>query len=245
MELYNKENGISVFILTENKVGWHVKNSEKAIITNFAVGLPEKMAYGNGKEMETAIRKQPVQEAYLTKDGFEGDGVADLKHHGGPERAVCIYPYEHYAYWNDSFDTQLPRAAFGENLTVTNMLERDICIGDIFQVGEAIIQVTQGRVPCNVIDRRFDMKPLLKQMVQIGYTGYLCRVLEEGMVRADSTIRTVAKDPQQVSVLYANEVNYHRPKDIDGIVKVLEVEELADEWRQFLTKRLIKLTAGG
>ena len=65
------------------------------------------------------------------------------------------------------------------------------------------------------------------------------------MVRADSTIRTVAKDSQQVSVLYANEVNYHRPKDIDGIVKVLEAEELADEWRQFLTKRLIKLTAGG
>lgn len=244
MEPYNKENGISVFILTENKVGWHVKNSEKAIIKNFAVGLPGKMAYGDGKEMETAIRKQQVQEAYLTKDGFEGDGVGDVKHHGGPERAVCIYPYEHYGYWNDYFNTQLSQAAFGENLTVTNMLEKDICIGDIFQIGEAVIQVTQGRVPCSTIDRRLDMKPLLKEMVKTGYTGYLCRVLEEGMIRADSTIRPVAKGSQQVSVLYANEVNFHHPKDVDGIVKVLEAEELADEWRQFLTKRLIKLTAG-
>nr|WP_251047670.1 MOSC domain-containing protein [Planococcus sp. ISL-110] len=202
------------------------------------------MAYGNGKEMETAIQKHQVQEAFLTKDGFHGDGVADLKYHGGPERAVCIYPYEHYEYWNGHFGTQLPRAAFGENLTVTNMLERDICIGDIFQVGEAVIQVTQGRVPCNTIDRRLEMRPLLKEMVKTGYTGYLCRVLEEGMIRADSTIRLVSKDPQQVSVLYANEINFHRPKDIDGIVKVLEAEALADDWRQFLTKRLIKLTAG-
>lgn len=221
-----------------------MRNSVKAVITNFAVGLPEKMAYGNGKEVETAIRKQQMQEVFLSKDGFHGDGVADLKHHGGPERAVCIYPHEHYAHWNSHFEMELPRAAFGENLTVTNMLERDICIGDIFQVGEAVIQVTQGRVPCNTIDRRLEMKPLLKEMVRTGYTGYLCRVLDEGIVRADSPIRLVAKDPQQVSVLYANEINFHRTKDIDGLVKVLEAEELADEWRQFLTKRLIKLTAG-
>lgn len=221
-----------------------MRNSEKAVIKNFAIGLPEKMAYENGKEMETAICKQPVQAVLLSKDGFQGDGVADLKHHGGPGRAVCIYSYEHYAYWNDQFKTQLPPAAFGENLTVTNMLERDVCIGDIFQVGEAIIQVTQGRVPCNTIDRRLDMKPLLKEMVKTGFTGYLCRVLEEGIVRADSSIHLVAKSPQQVSILYVNEINFHRPRDIDGIVKVLEVEELAAEWRQFLTKRLTKLTSG-
>lgn len=221
-----------------------MKNSEKAIIKSFAVGLPEKMTYGTGKEMETAIQKKQVQEVYVTKDGFEGDGVANTKHHGGPERAVCIYPYEHYDYWNAYFDTQLPQAAFGENLTVTNMLERDVCIGDIFQIGEAILQVTQGRVPCNTIDRKLDKLPLLKEMVRTGYTGYFCRVLEEGTIRVDSSIRTVAKNSQQVSVLYANEINFHRPKDIDGLVKVLEAEELADEWRQFLTKRLIKLTAG-
>lgn len=219
-------------------------NSERAAIKNLAVGMPEKMVYGDGKTMETAIRKKQVEKVYLTKDGFEGDGVADLKNHGGPDRAVCIYPYEHYDYWNGHFGTQLPHAAFGENLTVTNMLEQDVCIGDIFQVGEAIIQVTQGRVPCHTIDKRLDMKPLLKDMVKTGYTGYLCRVLEEGTIRADSTIRLVSKDPQQVSVLYANEINFHRPKDVDGIVKVLEAEELADEWRQFLTKRLIKLTSG-
>ncbi len=221
-----------------------MRNLEKAVIKNLAIGLPEKMTYGNDEEMKTAIRKQQVQEVLLTRDGFQGDGVADVKHHGGPDRAVCIYSHEHYAYWNDYFDIELPPTAFGENLTVTNMLERDIFIGDIFQIGEAVVQVTQGRVPCNTIDRRLEMKPLLKAMVKSGYTGYLCRVLEEGIVRADSTIRLVAKSPEQVSVLYANDVNFHKPKDIDGIMKVIEVEGLASEWRQFLTKRLIKLTSG-
>ncbi|ANU25833.1 MOSC domain-containing protein [Planococcus versutus] len=221
-----------------------MRNVEKAVIKNLAIGLPEKITYGNGEEMITAIRKQHVQEVLLSRDGFQGDGVADVKHHGGPDRAVCIYSQEHYAYWNDYFDMVLPSTAFGENLTVTNMLERDIFIGDIFQIGEAVVQVTQGRVPCNTIDRRLEMKPLLKAMVKSGYTGYLCRVLEEGIVRADSTIRLVAKSPEQVSVLYANTVNFHRPKDIDGIMKVIEVEGLASEWRQFLTKRLIKLTSG-
>ncbi|EGA90675.1 mosc domain protein [Planococcus donghaensis MPA1U2] len=221
-----------------------MKNSEEAIIKHFAIGLPEKMTYGNGEEMETAIRKKTVQESFLTKDGFSGDGVADVKYHGGPDRAVCLYPYEHYAFWNDQFETTLPPAAFGENLTVTNMLERDVCIGDIFQIGDAIVQITQGRVPCNTIDRRLEMKPLLKAMVKTGYTGYLCRVLEEGTVRADSIIRKVSKSPTQVSVLYANEINFHKPRDVDGIMKVLGAEELAAEWRQFLTKRLTKLTSG-
>lgn len=217
---------------------------ERAVIKNFAVGLPEKISDEDGEEMHTAIRKQQVNEAFLTKDGFQGDGVADLKHHGGPDRAVCFYSYEHYAHWNGYFEMTLPQAAFGENVTVTNMLEQDVCIGDIFQIGGAVIQVTQGRVPCNTIDRRLAMKPLLKEMVKTGYTGFLCRVLDEGLVQSDSTIRLVSKSPAQVSILYANEVNFHRPKDIDGIMKVIEVDGLATEWRQFLTKRLIKLTSG-
>ena len=212
-------------------------------IKHLAVGTPVTMAYGKGKEMQTAIHKAEVDRVFLSKDGFENDEVADKKNHGGPDRAVCIYPYEHYALWEKEFNQSLPAAAFGENLTVTNMLEKDVHIGDIFQIGDAAVQVTQGRVPCHTIDRRFGMTPIMKAMVKSGFTGYLCKVLEEGEVRADSAISLIQSHPKQISVLYANEVNFHRPKDIEGIQKVLEVEELTGEWREFLTKRLSKLTA--
>lgn len=210
-------------------------------IITLAVGLPEKMQYGKGKEMETAIRKNQISQVFLSKDGFQGDRVADLKNHGGPDRAVCIYPAEHYPFWEKEFGIALPAAAFGENITVTNMLEKDVHIGDIFQLGEAVIQVAQGRVPCHTIDRRLEMTPLLKGMVKTGFTGYLCRVLKEGHVQEDSVIELVESHPKRISVLYANEVNFHRPNDSEGLEKILEVDELAQIWREFLTRKLEKL----
>ncbi|KAA0966565.1 MOSC domain-containing protein [Sporosarcina sp. ANT_H38] len=211
-------------------------------LKNFSIGLPKKMKYGTDKEMETGICKEMIEEAFLTKDGFRGDGVADLRHHGGLDRAVCVYPYEHYSLWEQEFTNSLPSAAFGENITVTNMLEQDIHIGDIFRLGDAVIQIAQGRIPCSTITKRTDMPPLLKRMVETGFTGYLCRVLEEGTVRKDSTIALVESHPKQVSILFANQIYFHRQKDIEGIKKVLDVQELAHDWRERLTKRLETLT---
>ncbi|MCM3650995.1 MOSC domain-containing protein [Metabacillus litoralis] len=211
-------------------------------LKNFSIGLPKKMTYGDGKEIETGICKQTIEEAFLTKEGFQGDGVADLRYHGGPDRAVCIYPYEHYLLWEKEFNNALPSSTFGENITVTNMLEKDVCIGDIFRLGDAVIQVTQGRVPCSTITKRTNNPSLLKRMVQTGFTGYLCRVLEEGSVRRDSTITLLEPHPKQVSILYGNEIYFHKQKDIEGIKRVLGVKELASEWQQILVNRLDKLT---
>ncbi|TWT26440.1 MOSC domain-containing protein [Planomicrobium sp. CPCC 101110] len=210
-------------------------------IRNLAVGLPELMKYGEGKEMKTAIRKKPVERVFLSKEKFQGDDVADLKHHGGPDRAVCIYPYEHYALWEKEFGKPLPASAFGENVTAANMLEETVFIGDIYRLGEAVIQVNQGRVPCSTIDRNLDMTPLLKAMVKTGFTGYMCRVLEEGYVSADSSLELLEQHPQKVSVLYTNQVFFHEPKNIEGIKRILAVPELADEWRDKFEMRLSNL----
>lgn len=111
-------------------------------IENFSIGQPKEMHYGENQEVVTGICKETVEEAFLSFDGFRGDGVADLRHHGGLDRAVCVYPYEHYQLWEKEFGVPLPRSTFGENLTVSGMLESDIHIGDVFRVGEAVIQVT-------------------------------------------------------------------------------------------------------
>ncbi|MBO0585840.1 MOSC domain-containing protein [Sporosarcina sp. E16_8] len=213
-----------------------------AELKNLSIGLPKIMKYGTDKEMDTGICKEAIEMVFLSKDGFRGDGVADLRHHGGLDRAVCVYPHEHYSFWEQEFNKPLPRSAFGENITVTNMLEQNVHIGDIFRLGDAVIQISQGRIPCSTITKRTDMPPLLKRMVETGFTGYLCRVLEEGSVQKDSKIALVESHPKQVSILFANQIYFHHPMDIEGIQKVLDVQELALDWRERLTKRLETLT---
>ncbi|NEU32029.1 MOSC domain-containing protein [bacterium LRH843] len=219
-----------------------MKNSTAIELKNFSIGLPKTMKYGDGKEMSTGICKELVQKAFLTKEGFHGDGVADLRYHGGPDRAVCVYPYEHYLFWEQEFMKRLPHATFGENITVTNMIEQEVCIGDIYRLGDAVIQITQGRIPCSTITKRTNNPNLLKRMVETGFTGYLCRVLEEGTVRKDSNITLIEPHPKQVTILFANQIYFQKTKDIDGIKRVLDVQELAFEWQEFLQKRLDKLT---
>ena len=208
------------------------------MVKTLAIGMPRTLHTKEGKEFVSAIHKRQSTEVFLSIEGFQGDGIADTKHHGGPDRAVCMYPVEHYAIWEKEFDCALPPSTFGENLTVSGMLEEDICIGDIFKVGEAIVQVTQGRVPCSTISQRTGMPKLMKRMIQTGFTGYLCRVLEEGIIRFDSPITILQQDPQQVSILYANEVYFQRPKDREGLKRILEVDALAEEWKEMLKKRL-------
>jgi MOSC domain-containing protein YiiM len=211
-------------------------------VKNFSIGLPKIMKFGE-ERIETGICKQTVDEAFLTREGFRGDGVGDLQFHGGPDRAVCVYPYEHYELWEKEFGKPLPPSAFGENLTVTNMLEQDVCIGDIYSLGDAVVQITQGRIPCVTISQRTGNPLLLKRMVQTGFTGYLCRVLEDGMVRNDSKLTLVKPHPKKISILFGNEIYFHKQQDTEGLKRILAVEALANEWKEALTERLNKLAA--
>ncbi|MEN1934936.1 MOSC domain-containing protein [Paenibacillus sp. 102] len=210
-------------------------------LVHFSIGKPKQMQYGENKEMTTGICKELTEEAFLSQDGFLGDGVADLRFHGGPDRAVCVYPHEHYALWEQEFQTTLPPSTFGENITVTNMLERDVFIGNTYQLGEAVIQITQGRVPCSTISKRVDIPGILPRIVETGYTGYLCRVLQEGVVRKDSQLKLLERHPHQVSILFSNEVYFHRRKDKEAMEKIIAVPELAEVWREQLTDCLAKL----
>nr|WP_054548849.1 MOSC domain-containing protein [Lysinibacillus sphaericus] len=209
----------------------------KPMIYTLTVGMPKELVDSKGRSMITGIEKQRVQEVYLSSQGFEGDEVADKKHHGGPDRAVCLYPAEHYIQWEQELGKTLPVAAFGENLTVTNMLEADVCIGDIYKIGDAVIQVTQGRIPCSTIDRYTEANTLLKRLIETGYTGFLARVLEEGTICADSTIELVEKHPARISVLYCNEV-YFKNNDAIAMKQIQAVDALAEDWKEKLEKRI-------
>lgn len=207
-----------------------------AEIVTLAVGMPKEMRYDENRTLVTGIKKSEVAEVLLTKQGFMHDDVADKKHHGGPDRAVCLYPIEHYEKWEKEFGKPLPKSAFGENLTVRGMLEQDVCIGDVYAVGEAVIEITQGRVPCSTIDKYTSASSLMKRLVQTGYTGYLARVLQEGVVRADDRITLQTKGEGQLTIVKCNQIYF--TNDQQAMAHMLTIPALADEWKFKFAKRL-------
>lgn len=203
-------------------------------IINLAIGKTKDYIWDNSKE-QSAIGKTAVTEAKLTISGFTGDGVANPEFHGGVDRAVCLYPFEHYPNWEKQFNRKLQPPAFGENLTVTGMMEAEVCIGDIYKIGDAVIQVTQGRVPCSTISQFNQEAQFLNKVFETSLTGYFFRVLEEGTIRIDSKIELVEQHERRITVLFAAETLFHNHEK-QAIEKVLQVEELAADWRNRFLK---------
>ncbi|WP_226375376.1 MOSC domain-containing protein [Effusibacillus dendaii] len=188
--------------------------------------------------MKTGIFKQPVKEAlHLSFVNLDGDEQADLVNHGGPDKAMCVYPYEHYAHWEKELSRPLAPAAFGENLTVNGMLEPDICIGDIFQIGDALVQVSQPRKPCHKLAKRYDRMDLPRLVLTTGFTGFYFRVIREGIVAPDSTISLVEKHPLGLTVSFVNQAMHGDQMDRAAIEKLAGLQELAANWRQAFEKK--------
>ena len=197
-----------------------------------SIGLPKKEVF-LGKELTTGICKKPVDgPRLLTKQGFEGDGVGDLKHHGGSDKAVCVYSIDHYPWWERVLGITLPQAAFGENLSVEGMREEDVCIGDIYRIGTTEVQVSQPRQPCKTLAARYGREDFVKQVVDSGRTGFYFKVINEGRVQAGDEITLVQRDPRGVSITYANQIYHHDRRNRDGIEKVLSVPALSASWQK-------------
>jgi MOSC domain-containing protein YiiM len=192
------------------------------------------------KKTQSAIEKEEVSEVFLAVDGFEGDAVAATEFHGGPDRAVCLYPLEHYSLWEKEFATKIQTPGFGENISLTGLKEEEVFIGDTFQLGEAIIQVSQGRIPCAKISKFNQIDGLLKRVVDTGYTGYFFRVLKEGKVKSSSELKLLSRNQHEISILFANQIYFHDQSNKKAIDMILQVDELAIVWRKLLTDLLNK-----
>ena len=205
------------------------------IIQVLNIGLPKKELF-HGKEFITGMCKKPVAiPLALTNQGFEGDGVGDLKHHGGSDKAVCVYAINHYEYWGKILRRKMPDAAFGENFSVTEMKEDEVCIGDIYRAGTATVQVSQPRQPCSTLAARYGREDFVKLVVDSGRTGFYFRVLEGGRVKAGDGLFLIEQDPCRVSIAFANRIYHYDRKNREGIGKVLAVPALSESWqRSFL-----------
>lgn len=194
------------------------------------------------RAVPSAIHKTAVSgKIWLGREGFISDAQGDRKNHGGAEKAVHHYAYEHYPLWQQEIGIKpvLNQAgAFGENISTSGLTEHDIAIGDIFQAGGAIIQVSQGRQPCWKLNLRFDTKDMALRVQRSGRTGWYYRVLQEGFVEAGDRLLCIERPSPDWTihrtwhVLYVDMLNY------DELSAMAGLEYLAQNWRAYAQKRI-------
>lgn len=197
----------------------------------------------NGKDIPTGIYKTPASgEVHVHKLGLDGDGQADLTVHGGEHQAVYAYPVEHYAAWESELDeVRFPPGTFGENLTVSGLLETDLCIGDVMKCGGLVLQVTSARIPCFKLGHKLKRPDILKTFLHSGRSGFYCKVLVEGGISAETPVEILERDPRHVTVRELLGMHRLGEGSRETILKALEIDSLAPLVRRDLETRLDKI----
>ncbi len=214
-----------------------------ARLVSVNVGLPRPLAHGKGS-VESGIFKSPVRgPVRLGETGLEGDGQADVEHHGGPDKAVCVYAVEHLPYWRERLGSDLEPGAFGENFSTEGLIETDVRIGSVYRIGTAVVQVSQPRIPCFKLAARQGEKELALWVKETGFTGFYLRCLEPGEVRAGDELVPIENADHRLTVAEANRIMHGDGRDVEGIELLLATPELSAEWKKMLQSRLQKATA--
>ncbi|WP_449538547.1 MOSC domain-containing protein [Ferdinandcohnia sp. Marseille-Q9671] len=214
-------------------------------IEKLFIGKPKTVGNPNAtklmdKEWTSGIFKEPVQHpVWLSKVQLEGDGQADLKNHGGPEKAVLAYTAGHYQKWQSELgNDQIEPGAMGENFSVVGLDETNVCIGDIYEIGEATVQVSQPRQPCWKPARRFKILDFALRIQKCGRTGWYFRVLQEGSVEEDVQVTLIKRPYPEWTIARCNEIMHERKNDLEAAGQLAACEYLASSWKETLTKRL-------
>ncbi|MDY0395628.1 MOSC domain-containing protein [Virgibacillus halophilus] len=192
------------------------------------------------REWTTGMFKKEMGEPiWLSKTGLTGDEVGDKKNHGGPEKALFTYPVKHYTYWKERLgEDAIAIGGMGENLAVLEMDEYTVCIGDIYQFGDAVIQVSQPRRPCWRPARRYRTMDLALQIQNSGRTGWYFRVLQEGQVLSGIDLELLERPLPDFTIAVCNEIMYVRKEDLNMAYELSACNLLAENWRRTFKKRL-------
>ncbi|MFC5386050.1 MOSC domain-containing protein [Aquamicrobium segne] len=206
-----------------------------ATVENLFVG---SLAPLGPRQVASGIDKKPVQGYQrITKVGLANDQQGDTRHHGGPEKALHHYPADHYAAWaSEGIVADVP--GFGENITSSGLREENICIGDVFRLGTALLQISQGRQPCWRLNAHFERSDMAFRVQKTGRTGWYYRVLEEGVAQAGDTL--ILQERPQPDWVLARIIDlfYTRTLDFEALEKLSQLPELALSWRELAARRI-------
>jgi MOSC domain-containing protein YiiM len=211
-------------------------------IASVNVGRPQTRGYDGAADpfdqpWTSGIFKTAVAGAvWLTPTGFDGDGQADLTVHGCEDKAACVYSADHYPAWSRELHRHpLAFGAFGENLSVAGLDEQSVCIGDVWAIGEAVVEVSQPRQPCWKLARRWRITTFSDQVVKSGRTGWYFRVRTPGLVAQGTALSLVARPHPEWTVAAANAVMHQRVGDTAALASLAP---LSASWRATLRRRL-------
>lgn len=190
----------------------------------------------------TGMYKQAIHAPLeLGHEGFAGDQQADRRVHGGPDKAVHLYPAAHYARLAERFPEaagQLVVGSIGENISTGDLDENDVCLGDIWQLGTARLQVCQPRSPCWKIDERYACDGMAQFIAEQRLTGWYWRVLTPGLVRPGEALQLEQRNPEAFTLAEAMLLcQEHRPRLAD-MEKLAAAPGIADNWQQKIVNRL-------
>jgi len=203
------------------------------------VSLPQDVAWKE-KEVPTSIFKKPINGPVMLRSlNLDGDQQGNLRKHGGPNKAVCVYPCEHYAFWkNELSRPDLSWGMFGENFTTKGLLENEVCIGDQFRIGSALLMVTQPRTPCFKLGIKFDNPKVIDLMWAHSCSGFYASVLQEGLVSSGDSIEKISKNPDSLSITEVFALYRDPSPNPNTLQRLLQLEDLSDEWKERMRKKM-------
>jgi MOSC domain-containing protein YiiM len=215
-------------------------------LISIQIGMPKTLGTPNAsntmdQEWATGFFKETISgPVWAGTTNLVGDGQADLRVHGGIDKAINAYPFEHYAFWLAELKfSELPNGAFGENFTVSGIQESQACIGDIFEVGDALIQISQPRQPCWKLSRRWKIPDLVARVVNTGKTGWYFRVLREGNVQAGTPLVLIDRPFPEWTIATTNNVMLHRKENPVAAHALAECPALSSSWKATLSRATI------
>ncbi|WP_430520710.1 MOSC domain-containing protein [Aliivibrio sp.] len=192
--------------------------------------------------LTSAINKhQTSSSLYLSEQGLEGDECAELKFHGGAERALHHYPAEHYLFWQIKYSESVSKWAapgMGENISTLGMNEENVCIGDQYQWGEAIIEVSQPRSPCYKLNQRWDVADVSTSMQQLSRCGWLYRVIKSGMVDSNSRLTLITREENALTVKQVCDIFFGDPLNKEALLSLQAINKLSINWQRTIQTRL-------
>ena len=194
----------------------------------------------NGKVLSTGIFKYPTSSPLvLDKETVANDSIADRRVHGGIHKACYLFSVKHYPYWKKRYpDLEWNWGMFGENLSVTEMDETQIRIGDIYKIGSALVQISQPREPCFKLGVRFGNQQILKEFIEYGFPGTYVKVLEEGQVSSGDNLSLVKPSDNLLTVHQFFQLLYAKKKDEKILRLAIENLALPEYKRERLKKYL-------
>ena len=190
------------------------------------------------KSYKTSYKKISIKnKQYVNSLGLTSDTQSDKKNHGGVDKALCVYTQHSYDFFKQEHNIDLPKCALGENITLENCGDINICIADQFSCGDAIFEVSQPRQPCWLISSVLEIKNLTSLIVKEGKTGFYLRVIKEGEISKENSFKLIKRKYENLNIEYINKCYFNAKDHQYEIQEILKCSELATSYRTNLLKR--------